>query len=107
MKIFSSFDNVRVIEDNNHLLDLLRLLNVSIMTYTELNDTDLAALLAEPVDEQVQQAEEIAADAEWLTSGEQTALAYGCHDLGTRCIISGGEVMELDSKGGNDTEMPY
>jgi hypothetical protein len=41
---------------------------------------------------------------EWLTSDTQretngicTSLAYGQYDLGTRMIISGGEVVEIDS----------
>ena len=42
--------------------------------------------------------------ADWL--GEVTASAYGQADLGTRHIISGGEVMELDgydeANGGDD-----
>jgi hypothetical protein len=44
-------------------------------------------------------------EAPWM----QGALAYGDADLGTRMIVSGGECLEVDTKGGNstDTEMPF
>ena len=43
-------------------------------------------------------------EAPWI----QTALAYGDMDLGTRCIISGGEVMEIDTKEANSTDtLPF
>ena len=44
-------------------------------------------------------------EAPWMLG----ALAYGDMDLGTRMIVSGGECLEIDTKGGNstDTEMPF
>ena len=46
------------------------------------------------------------------TAAEATALVCGDFDLGTRCIISGGEVVELDSRRidtdePSDEEIPF
>lgn len=56
-----------------------------------------------------------AAEEERLSVGERTALQYGDADLGTHVIISGGEVLELDTpQRGNDhlaedknTDIPF
>lgn len=54
------------------------------------------ALYGEPADEREATDAECAAVAEWLASDTDRELTDSSN-LGTRCIVSGGDVMELDA----------
>jgi hypothetical protein len=75
------------------------------MSFTEMMNTDLHRLL------QVIQHPETVEGWEPQTLAEADAMVYG-GDLGTRCIVSGGEVLELghtepDDLDPSDEEYPF
>jgi hypothetical protein len=57
----------------------------------------------------------VAAEEERLSVGKRTAMQYGDADLGTRCIVSGGDVLEVDyyidasyeDKNGDTDDLPF
>ena len=72
--------------------------------------TVLAGLKPEDEDEAtIQNAARLQREAEALRVMETFVTADTCQpsDLGTRCIISGGEVIEIGTQEGSDADIPF